>query len=56
MKITVGEVYRIRMRTGERTWVVRVRCIEKLEHFAVFEHANGYRECWSYWELERCVI
>lgn len=34
-----------------------VGCVEQLHtHFAVLRMAAGYRECFSYWELERITV
>ena len=61
IKIRVGEVYTIRQRVPIGNCGVvykpkRLRVVARYKHVILFEDDKGVRECFTPWELERCVV
>jgi hypothetical protein len=62
MVLKEGEVYTFRFRRYEEDNPFskdivskRVRCIKKYTHHALFEHTNGIKECFTYWEITKAM-
>lgn len=59
-KIQIGAEYTIRYQasSGGNGMIIktkRMRCVAKYQHVILFENTKGVRECYTPWELARCI-
>lgn len=52
-KVHVGSVYEFhRRRDNGAEYTQRLKCVGVYEHYAIFEHERGYRECFINFDLK----
>lgn len=52
-KVHIGSVYEFhRRRDNGMEYTQRLKCVAVHEHYAIFEHEMGYRECFCYHDLK----
>lgn len=59
-KIREGEWYvlAVRVPIGGKAFATRrikLRAVKKYKHVVLFEDEKGIRECWTMWEIARCL-